>query len=303
MKNTYEDAESFASVLKRIKLKNNLIKFDNFTLDFTYGVNYKIEYNEAGIDLLNNQHQYTFKIPQGDLQLSLQLYENVRYHYRLFAFTRIGSIQGMVFSVNLTTQKESNDIIFLTQKIKFTEQHPGDNEMAKITRKQKQILLCDIYRKMGLEVTENNDLILGIFNPIDEKFVNTSAEDFLYNFITVSILKGHFQGNKGYSLDMLPSYQNINLQKYEENNNIENVKLSDKISKQKKSRNIPLSLRYQVLKRDNSKCVVCGRSVKDGVILHVDHIIPFSLGGLTTLDNLQTLCAECNIGKSNRILD
>ena len=82
----------------------------------------------------------------------------------------------------------------------------------------------------------------------------------------------------------------------------ENV-LPEKINNAKGKRNIPLSFRYQVFKRDNSKCVACGRSVSDGAILHVDHKIPYSLGGLTELSNLQTLCSECNISKSNRFID
>ena len=35
------------------------------------------------------------------------------------------------------------------------------------------------------------------------------------------------------------------------------------------------------------------------VELHVDHIKPWSKGGETVLENLQTLCATCNLGKSN----
>jgi 5-methylcytosine-specific restriction endonuclease McrA len=66
------------------------------------------------------------------------------------------------------------------------------------------------------------------------------------------------------------------------------------------SRGIPEGLRYQVLSRDGGRCVLCGRSQADGVKLHVDHILPRSQGGTATLDNLQTLCAPCNRGKSNR---
>lgn len=68
-----------------------------------------------------------------------------------------------------------------------------------------------------------------------------------------------------------------------------------------KSRVISDKLRYQVLKRDNFKCCACGASpAKDpSVELHIDHIIPFSKGGETTFENLQTLCSRCNLGKSD----
>lgn len=60
------------------------------------------------------------------------------------------------------------------------------------------------------------------------------------------------------------------------------------------------SMRYDVLKRDRFTCQKCGATAKDGAKLHVDHIIPVSKGGQTTMSNLQTLCERCNIGKSNK---
>ncbi len=56
-------------------------------------------------------------------------------------------------------------------------------------------------------------------------------------------------------------------------------------------------LRYQVLNRDGHRCVICGASARDGVKLHVDHIVPVSKGGKTELSNLRTLCERCNLGK------
>lgn len=61
-------------------------------------------------------------------------------------------------------------------------------------------------------------------------------------------------------------------------------------------------LRWQVLSRDGFRCIACGKSSKE-TILHVDHIIPFSLGGETSLKNLRTLCGECNIGRGNILLE
>lgn len=61
------------------------------------------------------------------------------------------------------------------------------------------------------------------------------------------------------------------------------------------------SLRYDILKRDNFKCQICGLSSQDGVKLHVDHIIPVAKGGKTIESNLRVLCDRCNMGKSDKI--
>lgn len=81
------------------------------------------------------------------------------------------------------------------------------------------------------------------------------------------------------------------------------TKIAPNVVKQQNQsqRKISDKLRYQVLKRDNFKCCICGASpAKDPTIeLHIDHIIPWSKGGETTIENLQTLCSRCNLGKSN----
>ncbi len=67
-------------------------------------------------------------------------------------------------------------------------------------------------------------------------------------------------------------------------------------------RTIPLGLRYDILKRDHFKCVLCGDSpaTDPKCKLHVDHIKPFSQGGETVKENLRTLCLSCNQGKSDK---
>ena len=69
--------------------------------------------------------------------------------------------------------------------------------------------------------------------------------------------------------------------------------------KQKVREPISKSLRHEVFKRDNYKCVECGATNKE-LTLHIDHIIPKSEGGTDELNNLQTLCDKCNLSKSNR---
>lgn len=64
------------------------------------------------------------------------------------------------------------------------------------------------------------------------------------------------------------------------------------------------SLRKKIIKRDNCTCKMCGASTKaePNLLLEVDHIIPISKGGLTTEENLQTLCWKCNRSKGSKIL-
>ncbi|MCG6195468.1 HNH endonuclease [Leptospira sp. FAT2] len=66
-------------------------------------------------------------------------------------------------------------------------------------------------------------------------------------------------------------------------------------------RKINLRLRFFILKRDRFTCQACGKSPSKNpdIELNVDHILPWSKGGETAIENLQTLCFECNQGKSN----
>lgn len=60
-------------------------------------------------------------------------------------------------------------------------------------------------------------------------------------------------------------------------------------------------LRYEVLSSRGNNCECCGHSWSVGNPLQVDHIKPKSLFPRLALErtNLQILCRECNMGKSN----
>jgi len=63
-----------------------------------------------------------------------------------------------------------------------------------------------------------------------------------------------------------------------------------------------LKLRFEVFRRDEFTCQYCGRTVKDKVKLHIDHIVPKSKGGNLSMENLITACFDCNEGKRDSIL-
>lgn len=63
------------------------------------------------------------------------------------------------------------------------------------------------------------------------------------------------------------------------------------------------SLREKIKIRDNYTCQKCGLSTRDepNLLLEIDHKIPLAKGGMTTEDNLQTLCWKCNRSKGAKL--
>lgn len=54
----------------------------------------------------------------------------------------------------------------------------------------------------------------------------------------------------------------------------------------------------RLLKLQMGKCPCCGKPLGDDY--HLDHIVPLSLGGLNTDDNIQLLRSTCNLQKSRK---
>jgi rubrerythrin len=65
------------------------------------------------------------------------------------------------------------------------------------------------------------------------------------------------------------------------------------------------SLREKIKRRDNYTCRNCGLSIEQepNLLLEIDHIIPLSKNGITSEDNLQTLCWKCNRKKGSKIME
>jgi len=72
---------------------------------------------------------------------------------------------------------------------------------------------------------------------------------------------------------------------------------------EKDARNITDRVRFRVFLRDGFRCTACGKSpiTHPGTELHCDHILPWSKGGPTKMENLKTLCSQCNLGKGNLV--
>jgi HNH endonuclease len=73
---------------------------------------------------------------------------------------------------------------------------------------------------------------------------------------------------------------------------------TNSIPKEKFNRAADPKLRMKVLNRDKRRCMICGASPANNehVELHLHHIIPFGVGGITDENNLITVCHTCHKG-------
>jgi len=69
--------------------------------------------------------------------------------------------------------------------------------------------------------------------------------------------------------------------------------------KQRNLEDFTLEQKKKIFKRDNYRCVQCGRRQDEGCELHADHRVPKDKGGKAVVDNGQTLCSVCNFRKKN----
>jgi len=61
---------------------------------------------------------------------------------------------------------------------------------------------------------------------------------------------------------------------------------------------IPYDTRIFVWNRDGGRCRHCGSTEN----LQFDHIVPYSLGGANTAENVELLCGDCNLGKRAKLI-
>ena len=155
----------------------------------------------------------------------------------------------------------------------------------------------NVLNELNLPVKRNNSKLSKeeIFEIIEDLWTKKGSQPTIREFETTHHTKKIIISNFGTWMQCLKEF-------IEYKNRTQNTVNSIKVINHKTKREPSVSLRYDVLKRDNYKCVICGRSPANdpSIILHVDHIIPYSKGGETAMNNLQTLCQHCNLGKSDK---
>ncbi len=79
------------------------------------------------------------------------------------------------------------------------------------------------------------------------------------------------------------------------------VELREKEARRALKRTHSKSLRNRIIERDRGICRYCGNPTTDKA--HLDHVVPYSLGGKTNDDNLVVSCPKCNLKKGGRTLE
>lgn len=184
-------AEQFSSALLAVPEKPIELELGLARVRLAPGIRRPIQYSDDPDNLLSERYGYTALVNGKPVELSLQLYETVQGYYRLFAFVR----PGILFSVNLTLGHESHSTVRLAQQLRIGSGSATD-------RRARRDELVQRLRALRFDIDENNVIDLGDFDPETATFQRTTAERFLKDFLTVALLKGHFMGNKRYSLEV-----------------------------------------------------------------------------------------------------
>lgn len=74
-------------------------------------------------------------------------------------------------------------------------------------------------------------------------------------------------------------------------------KLSKETRQELKERHF---IRKQLIAKNGAVCALCGKPIDNMKGCTIDHIIPLSHGGLTTLENCQLAHSQCNLAKGDK---
>jgi hypothetical protein len=146
---------------------------------------------------------------------------------------------------------------------------------------------------------ENNDLIKNIEDvwiKLGRQPLTTDMKVPLSKYTSETYRRRFGSWQRG--LEAFIEYINSDEDKNEEPTSEEKTQEKEKEYKHKTKRFPSERLKVQVLMRDGNKCRLCGITLT-GNNIHFDHILAWSKGGETELENLQILCAPHNLAKGN----
>jgi hypothetical protein len=213
------------------------------------------------------------------------------------------------YKLRLTDESYEKYFDFLEENMDYIQTIQTVSGMCPLItcfRKNDNIIISfkELLKKYKQKRFYNLDFIKTVQFPLDYDSIDFLVDSFVVFFPVYYSLLKIAQGEKHNFGKLISKIKPEHILK-KNNAKIQQEKVSD----EHKKINTPIidtlkflkaGIRWQVFERDDFKCVSCGASAADGAILHIDHIIPRSKGGKDDMDNYQTLCHLCNIGKSNK---
>jgi hypothetical protein len=203
------------------------------------------------------------------------------------------------------------------QNLLGKERASTDEEIRKLKKemddsKKKVKEIKGTETKLTIQKKENESIISRYFYPFH--LYNPRMSYFNWNIIKKDVEKYYLFDNKLYYINIEKDKYRYNDEQiklllkeyvYKENSKFDKLKkqieLFEKLNSMsentRKRETIPEEVKFEVWRRDEGKCVICGSKEN----LEFDHIIPFSKGGGNTVRNLQLLCEACNRKKSDKI--
>jgi 5-methylcytosine-specific restriction endonuclease McrA len=68
-----------------------------------------------------------------------------------------------------------------------------------------------------------------------------------------------------------------------------------------KERRAKQFIRKQLINKNGAICSLCGKLIETMKDCTIDHIVPISKGGLTTIENCQLAHRSCNVKKGDKV--
>jgi ATP adenylyltransferase len=174
---------------------------------------------------------------------------------------------------------------------------------------EKKMSMSHIYQPVMIKVLLENGGVANkktiAQNILSYDFSQVEYYEGITNSMVGRVLRKNEVVSKEKNIYALKHFENISSSEVQELIALCDLKINEYISKrgtkiwEHRRRNrkaVPGSTRYEVLKRADGRCELCGIS-KEEKALEVDHIVPKNKGGEDSIDNYQSLCFSCNANK------